>query len=589
MYKRCLFTIWIALLVAAVSVSAAHADLTVTSRVDNEVVTLDDTVQLTVGVSGSGVNGGQPQLPSLNGFRTVGQSTQQSFSLNNGSMQSSVEYVYELQPTRTGTLTVGPVRFKGQVTAPITVTVTHGNGGRAGQQHGGTLIPGGNPFGSEPTPSGNPKDAALVRQSVDHSTAYVGQQITYTFSFCQGDQLYGQVEYSPADTPGFVAEALPDPPQGQETINGRLYQVQKKLKALFATAPGKHTIGQASANVALDPYSGPQPLIAKPVTVNVIPLPTNGQPADFSGGVGSFHVSVSLDRQAVRAGETVTCTVAVRGTGNIRTLGEPHLALPDSVRLYKAGDAKRSISPGGGGGATDLMGGTATFSFLLLPKQAGTLTIPAIQYSYFDPDARAYRVATSQPVQLTVAPGSGAISEQSLPTNGLRPDKAALGAAIHTPLALHPWFWLLMALPLLLVGWTGWQRWQQVRLVADPAQARSGSALSLARRRVDGACKTLAGNPDACYAELNAALADYIADRTGAPPSGLTADMAYDLLLQGGAEETAATQARDLLIRTAAGRFAPSGGSAGTATELAEQCRQLMAELQRQVKPAHER
>jgi hypothetical protein len=280
----------------------------------------------------------------------------------------------------------------------------------------------------------------------------------------------------------------------------------------------------------------------------------------------------------------------VSGTGNIRTLGEPRLVLPDSVRIYKAGDAKRSLSPGGGGGGQSVMGGTATFSYLLLPKQPGTLTIPAVQYPYFDPSARAYRVATSQPVQLTVAPGSGVISEPSLPTNGLQPNRATLGTTIHPPLALHPWFWLLMAMPLLAVGWAGWQRWQRVRLVADPTLARSGSALSLARRRVDMACNTLAANePDACYAELNAALADYIADRTGAPPSGLTADAAYDLLRQGGAEETAAAQARDLLNRTAAGRFAPGAGSAGKPMELAEQCRQLMAELQRQVKPAHER
>ena len=578
-----------ALVFATAWLTCAHAETTVSARVDSEAVSLDDTVQLTVAVSGSGVAGGQPQLPAFSGFRVLGSSTSQSYSIINGSMQSSVEYTYELQPTRTGSLTIGPVRYKGQVTAPITVRVSAGSGGRARRQSGagGMFMPpgGGNPFEADPFGTGNPKDAAQVRHAVNHTTAYVGQQITYTFSFYQGAQLYGQVEYNPAETPGFVAEALPNPPQGQETLNGRMYQVQKRQKALFATVPGRHIIGQASASVATDPVSGPQNLIAKPITINVLPLPTAGQPAGFTGAVGSFRISVGLDRQAVRAGETVTCTVTVRGTGNLRTLGEPNLVLPDSVRLYKAGDARRSISAGGGGGGPSVMGGAATFQFLLLPKQPGTLTIPGIAYPYFDPDARAYRVATSQPVQLTVTPGTGGLSSQPLPTNGLRPNKTALGRAIQQPLATCPWFWLLMAVPLLAVVWTGWQRLQAMRLVAAPAQVRSGGALALVRRRIDLACKSLTGNqPDACYAELNAALADYIADRTGAPPSGLTADTAYDLLRRSGAEETTAAQARDLLNRTAAGRFAPGGGDAGNALALAEQCRQLVAELQRQVK-----
>ena len=567
----------------------AHAQVTIMARVDSEVVSLDDTVQLIVSVSGKGLAGAEPQLPSLEGFRTLGTSTSQSFSIINGSMQSSVEYLYELRPVRTGELTIGPVRYKGQITAPITVTVTAGSGGRPGRPGGSLTQQPANPFPTDPMLSGNAADAAQVRQSVDHKTAYIGQQITYTFSFFQGDQLHG-VEYNPAETPGFVAEALPNPPASQAVLDGRPYQVQKRQRALFATSPGRHTIGQASVSVALDAFTGPQDLIAKPVTVNVLPLPTAGRPENFSGAVGSFRVSASLDRQALRAGETVTCTVTVRGTGNLRTLGEPRLVLPDTVRLYKAGDAKRTISPGGGGGDTSLMGGTATFQYLLLPKQPGTLTIPAIQYPYFNPDARAYRVAESEPLQLTVTPGTGVISDQPLSTNGLRPNKPALGAALHSPLALRGWFWLLLALPLFAVAWAGWQRWQQVRLVAAPAQARSGSALTLARRRMDAACKSAAADdPDACYAGLNAALADYIADRTAAPPSGLTADTAYDLLLQGGAEETAAARARDLLNRTAAGRFAPGGASAGSALQLAEQCRDLVAELQRQVKPLHER
>lgn len=567
--------------------NAVYAETTMTARVDGEVVTLDDTVQFTVSVSGSGLGAGEPTLPKLDGFRVVGTSTQQSFSVIGASMQSSTDHVYELRPLKTGKLTIGAVRYQGLSTSPITVLVTQGvSGGRSRQP---LVPPPGNPFG-EPPPMENvpPGEAAQVRQTVDHATVYVGQQLTYTFSFYQAEQLYGEVSYNPAEMPGFVAEALPNPAQGTETLGGRPYQVQRRQKALFATVPGKHVIGQSSVTVSLDPLSGPEDLVAKSIPVTVLPLPANGQPANFGGAVGSFRVTAALDRSAVRAGETINLTVEVRGNGNIRTLGAPQLRLPDWVRLYKSGE-KRNTSPGGGGGGLNVMGGTATFQYLLLPKRAGDFTVPSLAYPYFDPAARVYRTAPTQPLPVTVAPGSSVATDQPLPTNGLRPLKGALGRTVSRPLPQQPWFWVILGLPLLWVAAAARTRWQQSRLAADPTQARSGSALVLARRRFDLACKALAtGDQDACYVALNAALADYIADRTAAPPSGLTADHAYALLLQHGAEEPVAAQARELLARTAAGRFAP-GGAATSAKDLAQQCREVVEQLQRQVKSAHER
>lgn len=568
---------------ALLTVSAALAEATLSAQVDSEIVTMDDVVQLTVSVSGGG---GHPQLPSLKGFRIVATSTQQSMSIINTSVQSSTDYLYELQPLRTGNLTIGPVTLGGQSTEPITITVTPGMPGGSGMNH--PLVPqSANPFAPGPVQSIAPGEAAQVRHSVDHKTAYVGQQITYTFSFYQAEQLYGEVQYNPAETPGFVAESLPNPPQGTESLNGRPYQVQRRQKALFATSPGKHVIGQTSVSVATDPFSGPHDLIAKALTINVLPLPAAGQPANFTGAVGSFAVTLSVDRQAVRAGETVNCTVQVRGIGNVRSLGAPQLKLPDWVRVYKTPE-KRTLSPGGGGGALSVMGGVATFPYMLLPKQAGTLTLPSLEYPYFDPKTGTYRVAHSQPVQIVVAPGTGVVTEQPPTATGdLQPLEQRQGRPLTVPLALRPAFWVLSALPLLLVGWAGWQRWQQVRLVADPLQARAGSALTLARRRFDGACRALEqGDQDGCYAALNAALADYIADRTGAPPSGLTAETACELLRQFGAEEASAWQAHDLLSRTAAGRFAPGGATPEAATRLAEECRELVNELQRQVRPS---
>lgn len=583
MPKPALNTRWL-LVGALLSLTAvACAQVQITARVDQEVVSQDETVELTVTVAGDGLSLiTEPTLPTLSGFQVVGTATQQSISLAGGSMQTTMNYVYDLKPTRTGALTIPAVtlslRSRTYRTEPITVTVTRGSG-RMGQP----LIP---PSSS----SANPFEGLLagksadVKHAVDRKTVYVGQQITYIFSFLQSEQLFGEVQYSPADTPGFVAEDLPNPPQSTQNVNGRLYSVQRRMKALFATAPGRHSIGQASVTATMDPTIGEEQLVADPIALQVLPLPQEGQPAHFSGAVGSFTVRLRVDRPVVRAGETVNCVVEVVGSGNIRSLGEPQLGLPDWVRTYKAGE-KRTVRPGGGGGEAALVGGTASFSYLLLPRQAGTLRVGPVTYNYFDPQARAYRTATSQSAEVTVAPGSGTAAPV-VPTDNLRPIKTTPGHGVSRPLVSQRWLWLVLALPLLAVLWTGWQRWQEARVLAAPEHARAGNALALAHKRFDLAEKALAvGDHEVFYVGLHGALLDYIADRTTAPPSGLTADVACDLLARHGADEELAELARTLVERTAAGRFAPGGMDPAKAQHLVFECRQTLAALQRQVRP----
>lgn len=581
MIRTSLTVLMLSFLLAA----TAQAQVQVSASVNRDRISQAEAVELSITVEGSaGAIMAEPTLPDLSDFEIVGiPATSQQMSVINGTINARMVYTYTLAPTRAGKLRIGAVSLKvgGRTynTTPITVTVTSG-----GTRSDPLLPQPGNPFDPGIMPPDDTSERFLAKQSVDHQTAYVGQQITYTFSFFQGDQLFGDADHTEAETPGFVALRLPETPSTSVTVNNRPYTVHRRLKALFPTTPGKHTIGEASVAIVRDPLLGREELIAKPITINVLPLPTANQPAGFEGAIGSFTVSVSADRQAVRAGETVNCTVEVRGTGNIRSLGPPQLAVPSWVRVYQGGE-KRDAGPGRGGPVTNQIGGTAVFTVLLLPKQAGNLTIPSAHYPYFDPETRSYRSAESQPIQVAVTPGSAVPDDRPLQVDQLRPLKAKAGCAIADPITRSPWFWLLQMISLAAVLWAGWQRWQEHRLVLDPDAARAGNALGLARRRFDLAGASLAaGNADAFYAEMNAALIDYVADRTGAPPSGLTSEVAQQLLVQHGADAALAGRTQALLERTAAGRFAPGGADPATAQRLADEARDLVAALQRQVK-----
>lgn len=570
--------------------AAATAQVRVAAEVDRDSISRNDLVDLTVTVVGGRMGEDDaPTLPEMGSFKVVSTSTSQSVSIVNGQIGSKSSYIYTLMPTRTGTLQIPPialtVRGKRYTTEPIPVTVTGSGSGSRSQP----LLPQtSNPFAPGPMTQADTGKAVIVKQSVDHKTAYVGQQITYTFSFMQSEQLYGEVEYKQAAISGFVVQDLPNPPQSMQTINDRPYNVQRRMKALFPTAPGRYTIGKASVTVTTDPLIGAEELVADPVTVTVLPLPATNRPAGFKGAVGAFQASINVDNGLVRAGETINVRVEIRGTGNIKSLGDPQVKAPDWVRVYKAGE-KRDAVPGGVGTSSSTVGGVATFSYLLLPRQAGEFVIPSMHYPYFDPERRTYRYAESQPIAITVTPGANGAVVPTVPADDLRPAKANLGRSSSSPVTGRLWFWLLQAIPLTVVLLAGWRRWEEHRVVVAPDLARSGSALGLARKRFDLATRSLeTGGTDALYSEVNAALADYIADRTGAPPAGLTADTAKELLLGHGADPSLADRAYELLSRSAAGRFAPGGANAENALALVREARELLDALQRQVKPRDE-
>jgi hypothetical protein len=159
-----------------------------------------------------------------------------------------------------------------------------------------------------------------------------------------------------------------------------------------------------------------------PVMVDVQPLPTDGKPASFSGAVGDFSIMAAVDKTEVRANEAVTLTVKIEGKGNVAAIGQPKAKWPDNVELYDSkGSAKASKA---GVGEKD-------FEILLIPRVPGQVTLPSLEFSYFDPAKKQYLTRNTDPIQIQVlepAPGSAA----PRPINPMTP---ATSATESTPAA----------------------------------------------------------------------------------------------------------------------------------------------------------
>ena len=75
-------------------------------------------------------------------------------------------------------------------------------------------------------------------------------------------------------------------------------------------------------------------ITAPGISIKVDPLPK--RPADFSGGVGRFNISATLDNKEVKAGEPINIRVVVGGIGNLKLLKQPTIELPKDFDKYDA-------------------------------------------------------------------------------------------------------------------------------------------------------------------------------------------------------------------------------------------------------------
>ena len=116
----------------------------------------------------------------------------------------------------------------------------------------------------------------------------------------------------------------------------------------------------------------------QPLTVTVEPLP---DAAGFSGAVGRFRASASLDRDVVPLGEAVTLRFRVEGTGNLKWIERgPEVVAKGAQGLPAAGEERpahhgrghlRLAHVGVRGGARDERHGRSAGALLLVLRPVG--------------------------------------------------------------------------------------------------------------------------------------------------------------------------------------------------------------------------
>jgi len=579
----------VALLVAGTVVESGAFE--VSAWVDKTEATLEDQIFLTVSVSGQRRLPSDPILPPLPDFSVTKGGSSSQTKIVNGSISTSVEATYILVPRRAGSFTIGPVRIekKGRTyqSQPISVKIL--------------------PAAS----STEARPMAFVTQHVDVRDPYVHQQIVYTFRFLRRVRSV-EAQWDPPSFQGFWVEDLGKERQYEKVINGQRYAVTELKKALYPLSENPGQIGETRLTCKLvvqrggtlrgtDGFFGSsffgsrgqtitKNLGARPIPLDIRPLPEAGRPEAFEGLVGSFVVRAETGQSRLRVGDSTTLTVTVTGNGNLRDLVE---LSPEDMPGFKVYPDKPSFQADIRG---DTLHGTKVFKKALVPLKAGTLEIPPQKVPYFDPEKGSYQIAGTAPITLTVEE-DGEKEPLHLVTSAALPGSKSsikiLGKdilPIHTGLAgarrqapsgmsLYATLASLLLPPCIFLACYGRKR-RQERLETDQHIVRRKEARKKANRLLREAKRRIRRPEDKEYfGELSRSLKGLVGDKLNLNTLACTPVEIERCLLDKGMEEEKAQGVREFLEELEYDQYVSTRLEAGEREARHKKAQKLLAQL----------
>lgn len=565
----------------------AAQDYTLEATVSENRIFIGEQFVLSVEVSGSSMrNVSLPVLPDLEGVRVLNATPSRSTSISivNGRTNTTTAYSYNLIARETGTFTIPPVRIEidGEIkqTDPIQIEIIQNQ---------------------QLTPDGQTQRPDIyLRIEVDETNLVPGQQTVanLVLYFKQGIEITSFQPTTGWRTDGFWKEELQNDrqPQAESTIiEGVRYRRAVLLRyALFPSRSGQLTLSEFPLNIGVrtqpsrnDPFgsffgSGANQrrmsVESEPITLTVRPLPA-AENAISINAVGDLRVERRLSSREVVTGETLELITTIEGSGNIPLIRKPDYRLPDGLEIYSPQENSNIERRG------NTIRGEKTFTELIAPRAPGNFVMPSERVAIYNPQTRNYRYITLPAVQFTATPPAERQLASITGGNQQIRLQPVTGLAIwsnqgQSPIFSSGWFWIMLILPLFILGAAYYQKRISNRLLSDRTFARAHYAVDVANDHINNAKSIVEeGNAKEIYPILHKAVSGFISDKLNLPEAGLSDQELLAKTEEAGVNGVVHRNLRNLLDKCATISYAPTGSTADFRHDI-EKTESLIKELQ---------
>ncbi|AYL97912.1 BatD family protein [Mucilaginibacter celer] len=582
--------------------SLAFAQVKFTASADRTTIGTGEIFEITFSIN---ANGERFAPPAFAGFQVVaGPNVSNSVSMINGVTSVSMAYGYDLMATKEGEFTIGPATImaggRPYSTTPIKIRVVKGSAGSGNGPQGNSRQQQQqqqqfNAPDESNIQRGRVRDISkslFLRTSVDKSTVYLGQQIVMNLRlYTRVSIVNGEPEKIP-DLNSFYSQDIknnnPNAQWRTEVLNGVRYNVTDiKKTILFPQHEGNITIEPAIMNFVIrqqaasssgDPFDAffggyedvKYRVKGTPVVIHVKPLPLAGKPVDFSGAVGKFNISASLDKNEIKANDAINYQLKVSGTGNLKLLKPISPNFPPDFEKYDPKVTDTIVENESGSS------GSRRYTYLLIPRHQGDYTIDPVKFSYFNPATGKYVTLTTRAFPVKVAKGTGDNSNVTAFSSAGKQDVKVLSNDIRyikTENELNEvgsdfydsglYYFLLILGPLGFAGALVYGKWRD-KNNADVVGTKSRKAGRVAAKHLAVAKQRLAANDNkAFYEDLFRGLYGYLSDKLNIPYADLNREKIGDELKARSLDESLINEMLDTLDMCEMARYAPVSGITG--------------------------
>lgn len=536
--------------VALLTVVSVVEAVTARMELDPDLIRMGESAQLRIVLDGV-EQARQPELPNISGLRISGPSVERSFSMQtvNGRMeqQRTLSFRYSIIPLRPGDYEIGPIEFEHE-----------GQRFNIEARHLKVVMPG------DATGEGESIDIdemLFARLSVSRDPVFVSETFTLILAVYSRDINLGRdLSLSNMPESGLQTQQWQEMSATREMVGRHVYDVRRYRTEVRPMTSGtirleprlrvnilvprsrqqQSFFGGVFSNMEAHPHD----LIPEPLDITVRSLPEEGRPEDFTGGVGRFSFDVRVHPTDVEPGDPITITMRIEGDGNMHAVGAPSIEESDLFRVYPPRIILNEVDRGGSRGRK-------IYEQVIIPRTSESYEVPALTFSYFDPEQAVYRSIVRGPYTLNLAEVAADTGRRvrASPSDATHVGTRIIGEDIAylMPAPSHwrhrddtHWyqgfvFWGIQVFPVIaLIGLSLWSARQRA-LSVDVAKARRYRAPRAARAGLKKAEQAMRGGDEAQFFEgLWETLASYFGDYLNWPIGAITSDAVHGAMQERG-------------------------------------------------------
>lgn len=573
-------------------------------QVSKNSVAVGEPFQISFSLSASGTD---LRIPRLKENFDIYQGPFNSSTMidDNGVVKQSFSMMYVIGAKKEGKFTIGPatVNVNGATIQSNVITIEV-NKGAANSTTGNRQN---NPSSSASKAAG---DNLIFLSEPSKTKVYVGEELTILHKLLyRVDILNFSVSKMPAMDGCFVQDGKANSQPTTEVYDGNNYMAGEIKKThVIPQRSGKIVIEPMEANLVVRQQSSRRPrdifeqlmgggyeearykLKSKAITIEVLPLPEENKPANFSGAVGNYTIKASLSKDKVKANEAINLTIAVSGKGNIKLIDPLKINFPEDFETY---DPKVTQ----GSNTADGLTGTKTFDYLIIPRHEGDYKIDHLDFSYFDPVKKEYVVLPSPEFTIHVEKGDPNDANAHIYTPQNKEELKVLGDDIRYIKTNKPEFKstedhfygslaFYTALLLPLLGFIGFViiRKKNIEMNSDVVALKERKATKMARKRLVAAEQHLkTSNKEQFYIEISQALYGYVSDKLNISFANLTKENIVNTLETKGAKEETIQNLIATIDTCEYARYAPNAVSGDLGT-IYNNTVELITKLENEIK-----